>query len=293
MYADAIARAGFPVYLAATGSRVDRLRADGVTVNGVHHAFPVLDAEADGVVKELPRIDLVIVALKHHQLPEIGTWIPNLVSGRTAVLSVMNGIESEDSLIAAVGTEAVLPAMAAGMDAVRDESGVRFTRMGTLVFGRYHNDPDAPDERVARVQAFFSRAGIVYRTPPDMQHALWNKFMLNVGINQFSVVLRAPYGVFHRDPRARELMRMAMAEVVTIARAKNVPLTHDDLEAWFPVVETLSADGKTSMLQDIEAGRKTEVEMFAGRMVAMGEELGIPTPVNRTLLLAIQTIEAG
>jgi len=117
--------------------------------------------------------------------------------------------------------------------------------------------------------------------------------MLNVGINQFSVVLRAPYGIFHRDQRARELMRMAMAEVVTIARAKNVPLTHDDLEAWFPVVEALSADGKTSMLQDIEAGRKTEVEMFAGRMVAMGEELGIPTPVNRTLLLVIQTIEAG
>lgn len=289
MYADAIARSGYPVYFAARGDRVRRLRENGVSVNGEHHHLPVIDVGAD----DFPAPDLVIVALKHHHLPDVCRWIRRLVSERTTVISVMNGIESEDSLIEALGEDSVLYAMAAGMDAVRIGSDVTYTVMGKVVFGRSVNDPDNPDPRVAVIQEFFDDVGITWQTPPDMVHALWNKFMLNVGINQFSVLLRAPYRMFHDDKRARDLMRLAMEEVLALAEAKGVALSRDDLERWFPVVKTLSPEGKTSMLQDIEAGRKTEVEMFAGRMVALGEELGVPTPVNRVLLLSIQALEAA
>jgi 2-dehydropantoate 2-reductase len=165
--------------------------------------------------------------------------------------------------------------------------------MGTIFVGRPRNpDGGVSDDRVRALQAFLSDAAVTCKTPENMEHAIWNKFMLNVGINQWSAVLGAPYGIFHRCEDARELMRSAMREVQAVARARGIDLSDDDREHWFSIVNTLGAEGKTSMLQDVEAGRPTEVEMFAGRMVALGQELGIATPVNEILLHAIRAVEA-
>ena len=82
-----------------------------------------------------------------------------------------------------------------------------------------------------------------------------------------------------------------MREVIELANAQDVDLQEDDLQAWFSALDGLSPDGKTSMLQDIEAGRKTEVEIFAGEAVKMGTALGIPTPVNATVLRIIHVLE--
>lgn len=105
--------------------------------------------------------------------------------------------------------------------------------------------------------------------------------MINVGVNQALAVLHAPYGVFQFSPDARALMQLLMQEVVTLAGKVSVNLTQKDLAEWFSVLATLAPEGKTSMLQDIEAGRKTEVEIFAGKVVSMGVEYGVTTPVNR------------
>jgi 2-dehydropantoate 2-reductase len=121
---------------------------------------------------------------------------------------------------------------------------------------------------------------------------MWWKFMINVGINQASAVLRSPYGVFQSSPDALALMKTLMQEVIAVAQKNSVGLTLKDLDDWCTILNTLSPDGKTSMLQDIEAGRKTEVEIFAGKVVSMGEKFQIPTPVNETVLRIIKVIEA-
>jgi len=146
-------------------------------------------------------------------------------------------------------------------------------------------------ERVARVQALFDRAGIAWETPPDMIRTLWWKFMANVGINQASAVLRAPYSAFQAPSEARDLMLSSMREVIAVAEKAGVSLTQEDIEAFDPILARLSPDGKTSMLQDVEARRKTEVEMFAGTMIALGEKYGVDVPVNRRLFEAIRNIE--
>ena len=83
-----------------------------------------------------------------------------------------------------------------------------------------------------------------------------------------------------------------MAEVITLAQASGVALNSGDITAWYRVLQGMAPAGKTSMLQDLEAGRKTEVEMFAGKVVALGEKLGLATPVNQTLYQIIQVLEA-
>ncbi len=290
MYAERFHAAGLSVALLAEGDRARRLRSEGVRVNGVELRLPVVESDTT-------RPTLLIVALKHGHLDTALPMIRRVVGPDTAVLSVMNGIDSETHIARAIDEPIdggrVLHCMVAGMDAVRDGREIRYTRIGTVFIGeRTSPEEGEPSPYLVSAQSDLDRAGIPWKTPRDIEHAMWNKFMLNVGINQWSAVLGAPYRVFHREESARSLMRGAMREVLTIARRRNVALSDDDLEGWFDVVATLGPDNKTSMLQDVEAGRKTEVEMFAGRVVEMGRELGIATPVNQTLLDALHAIEA-
>jgi 2-dehydropantoate 2-reductase len=124
-----------------------------------------------------------------------------------------------------------------------------------------------------------------------MIRILWWKFMINVGTNQTSAILRAPFAVLQTSQEARELMTSAMREVMAVAGAKNVLLLQEDLDNWFSVLSGLSPEARPSMLQDVEAKRKTEVEMFAGKMIQLGKELDIPVPVNETFFRIIRVIE--
>jgi 2-dehydropantoate 2-reductase len=117
--------------------------------------------------------------------------------------------------------------------------------------------------------------------------------MVNVGANQTSAVLRANYGTLKTSPEARELMDSAMREVIAIARAMKVDLSEKDIEEWYKVLEPLNPEGKTSMFQDVEAGRKTEVEMFAGNVIELGKRCGVATPVNQRLFDELRRIEAA
>jgi len=202
---------------------------------------------------------------------------------------VMNGIGSEEQLGAAYGMEKVLYAVAVGIDALREDNRLTYTTQGRLFFGEAKNH--VISQRVKEVQSLFDRADIVYETPVDMIRVLWWKFMINVGINQASAVLRAPYSAFQTSKEAKELMESAMKEVMAIAKEAKVDLTEKDIENWYSVLSGLSPEGKTSMLQDVEAKRKTEVEMLAGKVIELGKIYDIPTPVNKKILRSIKEIE--
>jgi 2-dehydropantoate 2-reductase len=179
--------------------------------------------------------------------------------------------------------------IAVGIDPLRDGNIVNYTTLGHLDFGEADNTN--PSARVTRIRQMLDRAGIPSNTPPDMLRMMWWKFMVNVGINQASGVLRAPYGVFQTDPHAQAIMEAAMREVIAVAQAANVNLVADDITRWYDVLKTLHPQGKTSLLQDVEAGKATEVDIFAGKMVELGQVYGIPTPVNTLLLHALKVIE--
>src|SRR5271157_724335 len=270
--------------LVAREPRYDRLKAEGLVVNGKHYSIPVVHPD-----EATPPADLIIVALKHHSLPAAVHDLKNLVGDQTTLVSVMNGLDSEEYLGSIYGMDKLLYAIAVAIDALREGNSVTYTNPGKVIFGEPDNSP--PSERVRCVQAAFEQAGVVTEIPADMMRMLWWKFMVNVGINQASAVMRAPYGVFQSSPDAQALMETLMREVLVLAQRVGVNLGEQDLDAWYAFLKTLSPKGKTSMLQDIEAGRKTEVEIFAGKMVELGKSHGIPTPVNQTLLSIVHVLE--
>jgi 2-dehydropantoate 2-reductase len=115
--------------------------------------------------------------------------------------------------------------------------------------------------------------------------------MLNVGVNQTSAILRAPYGVYASIPEAQELLAAACKEVIPIAEKEGVSLSESDIDEYIKILKTLSPSSKTSMLQDVEAGRKTEVESFALAVINLGKKHNIPTPINEILYLMIRVLE--
>lgn len=284
VYVTLFYKAGFSASVVARGERYERLVRDGLVVNGRHYSIPVLQPDGDH-----PPADLIIVAVKDHQLPEAVGDLKKLVGARTQIISVMNGLDSERTLAEVYGWEHVLYAIAVGIDALRQDNRVDHTVTGKIFFGEERNEEISP--AVRRVQRAFERAGIRYETPVDMMRMLWWKFMVNVGMNQASAVMRASYGVFQSCAEARSLSSALMQEVIVLAKAEGINLSEKDIQDWDNFLSTLSPEGKTSMLQDIEAGRKTEVEIFGGKVVQLGKVHGIATPVNQTLLSIIRVLE--
>ncbi len=281
MFSDA---ASFSLFFLASGQRYLRLKKKPLTVNGRPYAIPVLQPKEVGAP-----VDLVLVALKHHHLPEALEDIKAVVGEETILLSVMNGLESEQIIGSVCGMEKMLYAIAVGIDAVREGNHFSYARPGKIIFGEGSQKDQG--RRVTLLQEALTRAAIPHEVPPDMQRVMWWKFMINVGINQASAVLRAPYGVFQSSGNALALMQMLMQEVVMLAGKAAVNLSRKDLDDWLAVLATLAPEGKTSMLQDIEAERKTEVEIFSGRVVSLGLQHGIATPVNQTILHIIKAME--
>lgn len=277
MYAAHFADAGFATSLIARGERAARLRDPGLLVNGAPLATRVVDLDT-----EVPDpVGLIVVAVKSGQLDEAIADLAPLVGEHTTILSVLNGLDSEAALADAYGAERVLLSVALAMDAEREGRDVTYRQSGMLVFGEARNEP--PSQRVVAVQEALDHAELRWQTPVDMRHQMWWKFMVNVGINQASAVLRAPYGAFAVDGPAREFMSALIGEVIEVARAEGVHLGPDDLARWDHVLAGQPAGGRTSMHQDVEAGRPTEVGIFAGRVVELGRSHGIATPFNQAV----------
>jgi 2-dehydropantoate 2-reductase len=277
--------AGFDLRVLLDPDRRARYGSAVTTVNGVDRIFPLAEPDDETTA------DVAIVAVKAAALGDAIELLRPSVGVGTIVVSLLNGIDSERILADAFPQAIVLLAVSVGIDAVRDGRSVTYTSLGRVVFGEPTN-AEPFSEPVRRVAAILAGAGIETVVPADMTRQLWWKFMANVGVNQISAVLRAPYRAF-QDPEspAREAMLAAQREVIAVANAEGVALTAADLDAWLAVLDTLGPASYTSMAQDAIAGRPTEVDVFAGRVCELGDRHGIPTPVNRLLWQLLKAAE--
>jgi 2-dehydropantoate 2-reductase len=272
------------VFFVASGERCERLHREGVIVNGKTYPIPVLNSK-----DPFPSTDLLIVTVKHHHLDRAIGETKSSVGPNTIIISLMNGIDSEERIGAIHGEDKVLYATVVGLDALREGNHVTYTTAGKIFFGEKRNT--VLSDRVSRVGDFFNRTGIIHEIPADMIRILWWKYMINAGINQASAALHGPYGVFQTSGEARRLMEASMREVIALAQKLAIDLSDQDIEKWYVVLATLSPTGKTSMLQDVEARRKTEVDMLAGKIIELGRQHGVPTPVNEHLFDTIKRHE--
>ncbi|WP_168583183.1 ketopantoate reductase family protein [Gephyromycinifex aptenodytis] len=285
MYAAHFAAAGMPVTLVAGGERAQRLRRNGLTINGEPLRAEVFDAESPGAAEQATA-DLVIIAVKNSQLNAAIADVRPLVAAHTTFISVLNGLDSEARIAQKFDPDQVLLCVALAMDARREGNRVSYRQSGRLALGSA--TPGGQGQRLRELTCALDRAGLAWQAPEDMRHMMWWKFMVNVGVNQASALTRTPYGAFVPAGPCRELMESLMSEVVAVARAEEVELGRSDLDTWESVLSAQPAEGWTSMLQDVVAGRPSEVDIFAGRVVELGARHGIATPYNETALRVLR-----
>ena len=269
----------------ASGARAERYRKNGIVLNGRRIDFPIAEPH------EAKPADLLIFTVKFNQLKEAIDEARGAVGPDTIVISLLNGITSERLIADVYGEEHVLYSLALGIDATRSADETNVTVYGVVPFGAARNEPGNYDERVVALKEFWGRVGLNSEIPEDMHRALWQKFMMNVGVNQTSAVLECPYGGLQRGTEAKKIVVSAMEEVVALSAYEDVHLGQADIDRALTVLDTLSPGGKCSMLQDVEARRPTEVAIFGGTVVELGKKHGVPTPVNDMLVRIIRAKE--
>ena len=268
----------------AGGARGDRIQNQGVWINGEHCRFAVTPPAA-----RTSPADLVIVAVKYPALPQAIRDIANQVGPDTMILSLLNGVTSEREIAAVYGWEHMLYGLVR-RSVVMQGNVCTFDAWGTYYFGEKTNQMRS--ERVQAMCRLFDKAGIHWEVPQDVVREQWFKFLGNIGENQTSAILGIPYGAWHTDGNDANWVREAACrEVIAVAQKLGIDLGEADLARQRAVIKSVPAQGKTSMLQDIEAGRPTEVDMFAGALCRMGRECGVPTPVNELLYHMIRVLE--
>ena len=264
---------GVTVSVVAEGARADRLRRAGCTINGKTYRPQVLTAaQAHGA-------DLLIVALKYGALRGALDAIRAIAGENTTVMSLMNGVDSEEIIGAAVGDSHVLPALIK-VASHRTEDGVFFDPDTTI--GIIYGEPQPPFDspRVQAVADLFDGTGLHYQTTAHIREEIWSKFRLNVCNNLPQAILGA-----HMQAISGGLRR----ELETIAAAKGIDLSLVDSAISYGSLVKPTA--RYSTLQDLDAHRHTEIEMFSGALIRMGQELAIPTPYNEYTYHMIKAME--
>ena len=266
----------------AEGPRAERLKQQGITINGTTYRPQVwTPQEANGV-------DLLVVALKYGALPGALDSIAAAVGPNTTVMSLMNGVDSEELIAAQVGAEHLLYSFIK-VTSHKEVDGYHFDPDATL--GVIYGERFAPfeSERVQAVRELFTDSGVNFRVTEHIQEEMWSKFRLNVCNNLPQAILGAGVGCYQSSAHMKTISDGLCHELEAIAVAKGIDLSKVDASSRHGSLVPPAT--RYSTLQDLDAGRHTEIDMFSGALMRMGQELGIPTPYNEYTYHMIKALE--
>ena len=242
--------------------------------------------------KDFSPVDLVMVAVKYPSLDEALNIIRPLIKEDTIIMSVMNGISSEDILANAFGADHLIWCIGQGMDSMNIRGELIYTKMGHIYIGAPDNSSDIQKENVQKVASLFERINMPHVVEDDIMYRLWAKFMLNVGINQTCMVFGAGYGsVIEDDSIEKAIFVGAMREVILVAEKEGIHLSEDDINSYIDLMATLAPDNTPSMAQDRINKKPSEVEAFAGTVRKLAAKHGINVPANDYLYKRVYEIE--
>lgn len=267
----------------ANDKRKERLEKEGLYLNGEHFNPKVVSSDED------IKFDLIIVSVKNYQLQSAIEDMRNLVGKNTIILTLLNGISSRDVLQEEFKDNHVLYGLAIKIDAVKVGNKITQNSKAIIQFGDKYNK--TMSEEVLAVKNLLNDAKINNQVFEDMIKTAWTKWMLNIGLNQVSAISGATYGVIKNTPELLTLVNKAMTEVMEVSKAYNINLGDENWASVQDVIDSLDGDGKTSLLQDVENKRKTEVEYFSGTLIKIAKEHNVEVPVNEVLYNFIKAKE--
>lgn len=260
------------------------LRTDGVDRTVQVHAATMAQGVDGGVV------DLVIVLVKSFHTRQAMEAATSLLGPDTLVLSLQNGLGHEDILADIVGRQRVLAGKTyVGGTQLAPGHVIAGTRAKPTLIGELDG---GVSERVQRIADTFNHAGLDTTVSGNIMGTIWDKLLVNVATGALSGITRLPYGQLYQVPELEACAIAAVGEAMAVARASGIQLSiTEPVDAWRMAGAGLPPEFKASMLQSLEKGSVTEIDYVNGAVVRQGAMVGVPTPVNQTLVACIKGIE--
>lgn len=285
-----LARAGAPVTLIGRSLHVDVWQRDGLFLDSLtfQQTIPVAASTDIAAARDA---ELILFSVKSQDTEAAGRELTPHVRRDALIVSLQNGVDNVDRLrrAAALDPIAAVVYVASSMPA---PGRIKHAGRGDLVIGDMPGrTAPARDGALARVAAWFGAAGVPCRVSPDIEADLWIKLITNAALNPISAAVHATYGDVVSLPEARETVRQLVVECVAVARASGVALPDEDfVQMNWSFAERVGAV-YASTAQDLERGRRTEIDALNGFVVRRGLEVGVPTPVNQSLLALVKLRE--
>jgi 2-dehydropantoate 2-reductase len=289
LFGGLLARAGHEVRL--LDRREDRARsltAQGIVIEQGEQTLTV-PVRAVTRAEEAAPAGLIVICVKAYDTGAAARAAAPAAGPDTLVLSLQNGQGNVEALIEVFGPERVLGGTTAQGSNLAGTGRVRHAGQGETVVG----EAGGGTERAARVAELMSGAGIGAGVTNDLEGLIWSKLTINAAINPLTALLRVKNGALAESEPALAIMRLAVAEVVEVCRRRGTKLAHPAPYDKAVAVARATANNISSMLQDVRAQRKTEVNYINGAVVKAAQELGVAAPVNEALTRLIEAVEAA
>ncbi|MGD0434299.1 MAG: 2-dehydropantoate 2-reductase [Acetobacteraceae bacterium] len=287
----ALAKAGADVWFLARGAHLKAMRSEGLRITGGRGETHLVPTQATDDPTAIGPADVVLFCVKLWDVESAGEHIRPIVGPATAVIPLQNGIDASDRLIPILGAGAVMGGVAQVSATIEAPGVVRQT--GTfmrLVFG------ELSGERSARGEAFLAmcrKAGFDADHSDQILTELWLKFIVLATNSAITSATRLPFGKLRGDPDILALFEAATKEVVAVAKAKGIPLPEDAAKRNMTFLAGAPPTMMASMANDLIRGNRIELPWLSGKVVALGRELGVPTPVHATLHAVLKPYVEG
>jgi 2-dehydropantoate 2-reductase len=265
----------------ADGERKERLQKNGIVINGIRHTFPVKTADEAG------KTDLVLIATKYGSLGSILDDLKKLVSDNTIVMSLLNGVDSEEIIAKAIGEKNIVYSFMR-IAAERKENNIFFNPDITL--GLYCGEKDTGEKtkRITAIESFFENTGVKCNFSENIIKEQWEKYALNLSRNLPQAIADVGTGAYDDSEHLKFISEKIWNEVKNVATAKGINIK--DFPFNNPDKNTKKS-ARYSTLQDLMAKRHTEVDMLAGALIEMGKETGVSVPYSEYTYHMIKVIE--
>lgn len=261
------------------------VKRNGLTIRSADGTFTVRpQAAAD--VRELPRPDLIVLAVKAYDLDEVLNQIEPVLTDQTVILTLQNGIDTEDRLLARLQRDCVVGGVAYIYSKIAEAGVIDHYKKGAVAIGEFMG---YESDRLLKIRDVFASANIPCHLSKDIRRSKWEKMCWNCVFNPITVLIDDHVARALDHPEMTGVIRQIVGEVAAISAAMKVPLPLDMPERVVKATQEIR-DIHTSMYDDWKAGRRTEIDYLNGFIVQKGRELGIPTPVNEALTAMIKTI---
>lgn len=280
-----LVRAGFDTHFVARGKHLRTIQEEGLQVISDQGNFRVrihATAEPD----EIGPVDLLLFCVKSYDTKDAARLVSAMVEEETVIMSLQNGIDNIEKLIERYGDTRVIGGTSFIEASLASPGMIAQTgKPGRIAFGELTGERTDRAEAILRV---FQEAGIDAELSPDISRVLWSKFLFICGVHGVCTVSRSPLGMALSFPETRELLEGVMREVEVLARARGIAMPEGVVEDSIALAASYNKKFKPSMLRDLEWRRSMEIEALNGKVVALGKESGVPTPLNQAIAACLK-----